>query len=210
MSSSNKSRSRSRSRSKSKDRYKNKFFGEKSTNIFKNVLNQSQVKQENIGYSEWTKNSKDLEKRGFSINLPQDSNGKNELLMEIERVKQKRAERELEKARQEEERAKLLRNKEEETYDQWREKEEKFHKEQARLRLLSLIYIFYISNICRSKIRIEQSREQPIDILVKILMIFNGELAYDKNIEKEIQEPYIIFQKLGSKELMELSEGIVV
>ena len=67
-----------------------------------------------------------------------------------------------------------------------------------------------MSNICRSKIRIEQSREQPIDILVKILMIFNGEFAYDKNIEKEIQEPYIIFQKLGLKDLIELSEGIIV
>ena len=65
-------------------------------------------------------------------------------MQEIEKVKARRAEREREKERLEEERARMFREKELETYEEWKEKENTFHLSQAML---------------RSKIRIEKGRE---------------------------------------------------
>ena len=46
-------------------------------------------------------------------------------------------------------------------YDKWRAKEEEFHLEQA---------------VLRSKIRISNNREKPIDHLAKVILIIEGKL----------------------------------
>jgi len=94
---------------------------------------------------------------------------------------------------QEKERNSVFKAKEEVAYEQWLEKEANFHKNNALL---------------RSEIRIQQGTEQPIDFLVKILWTYLGKLPYDKQIEKEIKEPYSIFDKLSLKELQELQDNI--
>lgn len=79
---------------------------------------------------------------------------------EIEKVRRRRSEREAEQEEQERLRAEEARLREAEQYADWHQKEETFHLEQARV---------------RSKIRLVEGREKPIDILAKNILLLAKE-----------------------------------
>ncbi|TNV81476.1 hypothetical protein FGO68_gene13657 [Halteria grandinella] len=86
---------------------------------------------------------------------------------------------------------------EEETFDQWKVKEDAFHLEQA---------------ILRSKIRIEKNREKPIDFLAKVILIIAGKLSVTTDfLSTDFKTPYSIFNLVAtSAELKEISNEIQV
>jgi len=124
---------------------------------------------------------------------------------EIQKVRGRRDEREAEMEEQERLRAEEARLREAEQYHDWHAKEESFHLEQARV---------------RSKIRLVEGREKPIDILAKnIILLSNDEEGADEerrskktaditNLEVELREPHTIFEGLDREELAELLEDI--
>ena len=79
---------------------------------------------------------------------------------EIQKVRQRRSEREAELEEQERLRAEEARLREAEQYADWHQKEDAFHLEQARV---------------RSKIRLVEGREKPIDILAKNIILLSRE-----------------------------------
>lgn len=105
---------------------------------------------------------------------------------EIEKVKKRREERAIEKARHEEEMAMLARERARAEFQDWEKKEEEFHFDQSKV---------------RSEIRLREGRVKPIDILIKHL---NGSDDFDI----EINEPYMVFKGLTVKEMEELRDDI--
>jgi len=119
---------------------------------------------------------------------------------EIERVRSRRTAREEEKALMEEMRVQLQRDIDTSVAEDWEEKEEEFHRQQAKL---------------RSVIRIKEGREKPIDILAKNLSHFhNDEMMEDAeipiDIDVELTEPHKIFNGLSERDLLVLRTDIKV
>ena len=85
-------------------------------------------------------------------------------------VKKRRLEREKEREEREKEMELIQREKESEYYKEWEKQEDRFHLEQALL---------------RSKIRIQNGRAKPIDLLAKYISAEEDELAIGKSIEKD-------------------------
>lgn len=109
---------------------------------------------------------------------------------ELEKVKQRRLERE----REREERESLLeleeRKKENDKFAKWQKDEDDFHLQQARL---------------RSKIRIEDGRAKPIDLLAKYVSTDENEID-----TIEMHEPYTYLNGLTVKDLEDLLVDIRV
>ena len=108
---------------------------------------------------------------------------------ELEKVKKRRQERELQRQQREEEMTLLQRGKEAAQLQQWSQQEDQFHLEQARL---------------RSKIRIQDGRAKPIDLLAKYIG------AEDEVDAVEMHEPYTYLRGLHLKDLEDLIEDIKV
>jgi hypothetical protein len=126
---------------------------------------------------------------------------------EIETIRRRRKEREIEKEEMERLRAEEARMKELEHYDDWAKKEEEFHLEQQRK---------------RSAIRLVEGREKPIDILAKNLLLFGlseeekqrrASVKYQERynaldevqkLDAELEEPHKIVAFLKLVELQEL------
>eukprot|EP00614_Pseudopedinella_elastica_P030873 CAMPEP_0172623520 /NCGR_PEP_ID=MMETSP1068-20121228/129411_1 /TAXON_ID=35684 /ORGANISM="Pseudopedinella elastica, Strain CCMP716" /LENGTH=520 /DNA_ID=CAMNT_0013432113 /DNA_START=165 /DNA_END=1727 /DNA_ORIENTATION=+ len=118
---------------------------------------------------------------------------------EIQKVRKRRQEREEEMEEQERLRAEEARLREAEQYADWHQKEESFHLEQARV---------------RSKIRLVEGREKPIDILAKNIILLDKESGEEElgarksadtsSLEVELREPTSIFEGLEESELAEL------
>ncbi|EEB15484.1 paramyosin, putative [Pediculus humanus corporis] len=108
---------------------------------------------------------------------------------ELEKVKKRRQERELERHQREEEVALMQRNKEAAQFQEWERQEDQFHLEQARL---------------RSKIRIDDGRAKPIDLLAKYIG------AEEEVDAVEMHEPYTYLNGLTTKDLEDLIEDIKV
>lgn len=108
---------------------------------------------------------------------------------ELEKVKKRRQERELERQQREEEMALLQRGKEAAQLEQWAKQEDQFHLEQARL---------------RSRIRIQDGRAKPIDLLAKYIS------AEEEVDAVEMHEPYTYLRGLQVKDLEDLIEDIKV
>lgn len=86
----------------------------------------------------------------------------------------------------------------EQSFDKWKQKEEEFHLEQA---------------ILRSKIRIENGREKPIDFLAKVIFIIIGkyDITDPKFLTKEdYKKPYSMFDLMNVLELKDLLKDIEV
>lgn len=119
--------------------------------------------------------------------------------LEVEKVKERRKQREIEKEQQEEMREQIERDAMMEEAAGWEEKEEEFHRGQAKL---------------RSEIRIQEGREKAIDILAKNLNLFNATSAPDANIavdlDVELTEPHKIFEGLSIRDLEDLKADIKV
>ncbi|XP_011696940.1 PREDICTED: cactin [Wasmannia auropunctata] len=108
---------------------------------------------------------------------------------ELEKVKKRRQERELERQQREEEMTMLQRGKEAAQLEQWARQEDQFHLEQARL---------------RSRIRIQDGRAKPIDLLAKYIS------AEEEVDAVEMHEPYTYLRGLNVKDLEDLIEDIKV
>jgi len=132
---------------------------------------------------------------------------KTKTLQEIEKVRQRRKDREEQFEEMERIRAEESRMKELENYDDWARKEEEFHLQQQRQ---------------RSAIRLIEGREKPIDVFAKNMLLF-GSSDKEKNrrasvkyqerynaldavesLEAEIEEPPVLLRQLKLEELEEL------
>lgn len=111
--------------------------------------------------------------------------------MELEKVKKRRQERELEAAQREEEMAQLQRSREAAEFEEWERQEDQFHLEQARL---------------RSKIRIQDGRAKPIDLLAQYVSTH----SLEETIEMQMHEPYKCLIGLSIEDLEDLLEDIRV
>ena len=96
-------------------------------------------------------------KKDMSSSKDMKSNQNPDSIEEIETIRRRRKERELEREEMDRLRAEESRMKELENYDDWAKKEEEFHLDQQRK---------------RSAIRLVEGREKPIDALAKNLLIF--------------------------------------
>ncbi|XP_046752841.1 cactin [Diprion similis] len=138
--------------------------------------------------------SKKLEKEGLIGVSREELEARNrhkqeENKRELEKVKKRRQERELERQQREEEMALLQRGKEAAQLEQWARQEDQFHLEQARL---------------RSRIRIQDGRAKPIDLLAKYIS------AEEEVDAVEMHEPYTYLRGLQIKDLEDLIEDIKV
>ena len=126
---------------------------------------------------------------------------------EIERLNQRRAEREAEMALREEEAMRAARMAESAQMSAWIDREDDFHLEQAKK---------------RAEIRVRERRAKPIDFLALNLKwsvppLEPGEEGYDEQQEEEddglglevdMEEPYTIFDNLTLEDSEELHEDI--
>lgn len=121
-------------------------------------------------------------KKELSISKKSKSNDNPDTIEEIELIRRRRKERELEREELERLRAEEARMKELENYDDWAKKEEEFHLEQQRK---------------RSAIRLVEGREKPIDVLAKNLLIF-GLTEEEKQLRAAVkyQERYNALDEL--------------
>ncbi|GAB1600410.1 cactin-like [Argonauta hians] len=108
---------------------------------------------------------------------------------ELEKVKKRRLEREKEQEEREKERERLQREKEAEYFREWEKQEDSFHLHQAKM---------------RSKIRIQDARAKPIDLLAKYIS------AEDDDLAIEMHEPYTYLYGLTIPDLEDLLEDIKV
>lgn len=141
--------------------------------------------------------NKKLEKKGLThmtndeleiINRQKQMENKNEL----EKVKKRRQERELERMQRDEEMVQLQRSREAAQFDEWERQEDQFHLEQARL---------------RSKIRIQDGRAKPIDLLAQYI---SSQKSLEESIEMQMHEPYTYLNGLVSYDLDDLLVDIKV
>ncbi|XP_055303005.1 splicing factor Cactin [Sitodiplosis mosellana] len=109
---------------------------------------------------------------------------------ELEKVKKRRQERELEQQRREEEMAEMQRSREAAQFEEWERQEDQFHLEQARL---------------RSKIRIQDGRAKPIDLLAQYVLSTQN---LEETIEMQMHEPYTYLNGLSIEDLEDLLEDI--
>ncbi|KAG8241557.1 hypothetical protein J6590_084488 [Homalodisca vitripennis] len=99
------------------------------------------------------------------------------------------SERELERQQREEEMSLMQRSKEAAQFQEWERQEDQFHLEQARL---------------RSRIRIQDGRAKPIDLLAKYI-------SAEEDVDAvEMHEPYTYLNGLMVKDLEDLIEDIKV
>lgn len=110
---------------------------------------------------------------------------------ELEKVKKRRLERELEQQQREDEMVAMQRNKEAAQFEEWEKQEDQFHLEQALL---------------RSKIRIEDGRAKPIDLLAQYINQSNLE----DSLEMQMHEPYTYLNGLEMEDLEDLLVDINV
>ncbi|XP_055379455.1 splicing factor Cactin [Condylostylus longicornis] len=139
---------------------------------------------------------KKLEKEGLDNVAPEAVEALNrrkqlENRLELEKVKKRRIERELERQKREEELILQQRTKEAAQFEEWERQEDQFHLEQARL---------------RSKIRIQDGRAKPIDLLAQYISNSNLE----ETIEMQMHEPYTFLNGLGVSDLEDLLVDIRV
>jgi hypothetical protein len=133
-------------------------------------------------------------------------------LHEIEKLRQRRVEREQQMEEMERIKREEARMKELENFDEWARKEEAFHLQQQRQ---------------RSAIRLVQGREKPIDILAKNLLLFglteeeknlrgaavkyqetNNALKELENLQAELEVPQTLLRSLRLEELEEVLKEI--
>ncbi|XP_072166596.1 splicing factor Cactin-like [Diadema setosum] len=110
--------------------------------------------------------------------------------LELQKVKQRRIEREKEREQRDKELEELQRAREAEYFKEWERQEDTFHINQAKL---------------RSKVRIKDGRAKPIDLLGQYISAED-----DEDISLEMQEPYNVLKGLTITDLEDLLEDIKV
>jgi len=155
---------------------------------------------------EKSKSNESLEKDTKSRQVNQDH-----IFGEIEKVRKRRKDREIQFEELERIRAEENRMKELENYDEWARKEEEFHLQQQRQ---------------RSAIRLVEGREKPIDVMAKNLLMFGltdeerknrAAVKYQEkynvmselhNLEAELERPQDFLKNLRLGELEELAGDV--
>jgi hypothetical protein len=139
--------------------------------------------------------------------VPASAKDNPDTLEEIETIRRRREERELERVEMDRLKAEESRMKELENYDEWAKKEEEFHLQQQRQ---------------RSAIRLVEGREKPVDVLAKNLLLFGLSDEEKKNraavkyqekynalealesLEAELEEPFKLLKVLKLEEIQDL------
>lgn len=116
---------------------------------------------------------------------------KQENVEELEKLKKRRLEREAQRQEREDEMYQMQRTKEATQFEEWQKQEENFHLEQARL---------------RSKIRIQDGRAKPIDLLAQYI----NDQNLEESIEMQMHEPYQYISGLSIDDLEDLLVDIKV
>lgn len=114
-----------------------------------------------------------------------------ENIIELEKIKKRRLEREHQRQQHEDDMCLMQRSKEAAQFDEWQRQEECFHLEQAKL---------------RSKIRIQDGRAKPIDLLAQYI----SEKSLEESIEMQMHEPYHYLNGLSMDDLEDLLADIRV
>uniref|UniRef100_A0A182MQF5 Splicing factor Cactin n=1 Tax=Anopheles culicifacies TaxID=139723 RepID=A0A182MQF5_9DIPT len=114
-----------------------------------------------------------------------------ENVIELEKIKKRRLEREHQQQQREDDMYLMQRSKEAAQFDEWQRQEETFHLEQAKL---------------RSKIRIQDGRAKPIDLLAQYI----SEQNLEESIEMQMHEPYTYLNGLSLDDLEDLLVDIKV
>jgi hypothetical protein len=111
--------------------------------------------------------------------------------LEIDRIRKRKTQREELKEAIELDRNRAIKEKEQQTYDEWKQKDDKFHLAQEKL---------------RTEIRIKQGREKPVDFAGKVLMIWKGfhNIPHDFFDIPEYERPYLLYELLDIESLKEL------
>lgn len=114
-----------------------------------------------------------------------------ENIEELEKIKLRRIEIEKQKQARDEDLDRQQRSKELAQFDEWQKQEEKFHLEQAKL---------------RSKIRIQDGRAKPIDLLAQYI----SDSILEETIEMQVNEPYTYLTGLSIDDYEDLLADIKV
>ncbi|XP_050096785.1 cactin [Anopheles aquasalis] len=114
-----------------------------------------------------------------------------ENMIELEKIKKRRMEREQQQQQREDDMYLMQRSKEAAQFEEWQRQEETFHLEQAKL---------------RSKIRIQDGRAKPIDLLAQYI----SEQNLEESIEMQMHEPYTYLNGLSLDDLEDLLVDIKV
>jgi len=111
--------------------------------------------------------------------------------LEIDRIRKRKLQREELKEAIELDRNRAIKEKEQQNYDEWKQKDDKFHLAQEKL---------------RTEIRIKQGREKPVDFINKVLMIWKGffNIPNDFFDIPEYEKPYLLYELLDIESLKEL------
>lgn len=113
-------------------------------------------------------------------------------IREIQQVKKRRDEREVERQLLEQQRLEHDKEMHDEEYGEWLSKEEKFHLDNAK---------------ARTQIRIEQGRERPLDLVAKSLMIADGEEFEEMTILDKA--PHQLFVNMSQDEIEEIMDEVL-
>ncbi|SIO73322.1 Cactus-binding C-terminus of cactin protein [Babesia microti strain RI] len=113
-------------------------------------------------------------------------------IAEIDAVKRRREQRELEEAQIEARKAEIQRQKESENYVDWEQKESEFFQKQI---------------VVKSLLHIEQGREEFIDVLVKIIKLYQGHKFTNPTLPS-LEELYTKFKEMTSNEITQLFNDI--
>lgn len=121
-----------------------------------------------------------------------------ENMSELEKVKQRRLQRDREREERQKEKEREQREKEAKGVDTWVSQEDLFHLQQAKL---------------RSKLRLKEGRAKPIDLLARYIYVFGEKDPNEKNDEPdevsvEVIEPYQYLNNLRLTDLEDLLEDI--
>jgi hypothetical protein len=123
------------------------------------------------------------------------------LMQDIDRVRKRREEREKELEEMERLRAEEQRLRESAMYGDWQQKEEDFHLEQTAI---------------RSKIRLSENRQQPVDVLAKAILLIESALAAEADghdlvadssffsIDTDVRDPVLMIEGLDVDQLEQL------
>lgn len=156
---------------------------------------------------QWKKKSEKMGTGSAPVDKRAEMEAHKRKLEEIAKVRQRREESEREKEEMERLKAEESRLREQAQYGDWQKKEEEFHLYQAKQ---------------RTKIRLVEGRERPIDIVARNLVIFgeddggsHGGIRYasgkqidTSQLEVELREPYRLCEGLTLDELDELVKEI--
>lgn len=149
----------------------------------------------------WGKKKDKDRKEGKAQNCDDEEN-RLRLMKDIDRVRKRRVEREQEVEEMERLRAEEQRLKEAAQYENWEEKEDEFHTQQTKV---------------RSKIRLVEKREKPIDILARHVLLVESFNSVEQeetsltsrftdieNLEDHINDPLTVIEELDNEGLRDL------